>query len=173
MKLECNTVKKCLLSISQVKWYQTINDKAKRYNFPQHYSSWKVNFNPIWTNSVSGNSLKFAKTSQIVNYEIYMFIKKPLDRSEFSSLPVLYRRIYPAAGLTANRLRILMVTKNWAELHWPLAIPALFSFMEFLDKNILGILFLLRVGHCVFADSLMTKITFIEWKKQTINLRDS
>ena len=35
MKLECNTVKKCLLSISQVKWYQTINDKANRYNFPQ------------------------------------------------------------------------------------------------------------------------------------------
>ena len=35
MKLESNTVKKCLLSISQVKWYQTINDKAKRYNFPQ------------------------------------------------------------------------------------------------------------------------------------------
>ena len=35
MKLDCNTVEKCPLSISQVKWYQTINDKAKRYNFPQ------------------------------------------------------------------------------------------------------------------------------------------
>ena len=30
MKLECNTVKKCLLSISQVKGYQTINHKAIR-----------------------------------------------------------------------------------------------------------------------------------------------
>ena len=75
MKLECDAVKKCLLSISEVKWYQTINGKVKRYNFPQHYSSWKVNFNdPIWINSVSTNSLKFAKTSQIINYEIYKFI---------------------------------------------------------------------------------------------------
>ena len=53
-----------------------------RYNFPQHYSSWKVNFNPIGINSVSSNSWKFAKTSQIIKYEIYMFIyiKKLLDR---------------------------------------------------------------------------------------------
>ena len=45
--------------------------------------------------------------------------------------------------------------------------------MEFPDKNILGILFLFHVGYCVFADSQMTKITCIEWKKQTINLKDS
>ena len=77
MKLECNTVEKCLLSISQVKWYQTINDKAKRYNFPQHYPLLKLesklqsNMNKF---SQYSNSLKFAKTSQIINYEIYMFI---------------------------------------------------------------------------------------------------
>ena len=29
--------------------------------------------------------------------------------------------------------------------------------MEFPDKNTLAILFLFRFGHCVFADSLMTK----------------
>ena len=37
MKLECNTVEKCLLSISQVKCNQNFNDKAEKYNFPQHY----------------------------------------------------------------------------------------------------------------------------------------
>ena len=78
MKLECNTVEKCLLSISQVKWYQTINDKAKRYNFPQNYLSWKVNFNdPIWINSVSSKSLKFAKTqSDHKVRDIHVYIKK-------------------------------------------------------------------------------------------------
>ena len=57
-------MKKCLLSISQVKWYQTINDKARRYNFPQHYSSWRVNFNPIWINSVSLRSKRFRLVSE-------------------------------------------------------------------------------------------------------------
>ena len=42
MKLECNTVEKCLLSISQVKGCQSINDEAKRYNFPQHYALLKL-----------------------------------------------------------------------------------------------------------------------------------
>ena len=83
MTLECDTVKKSRSAIysSQAKWYQTISDKAKRYNFPHiiHYSSWKVNSNPTCINSVSSNFLKFffAKTSQIINYEIYMLIYLP------------------------------------------------------------------------------------------------
>ena len=58
MKLECNTVKKCLLSISQVKWYQTINDKAKRYNFPQKLlkleSKRQSNINKYILTNISG-----------------------------------------------------------------------------------------------------------------------
>ena len=137
-----------------------------------HYSSWKVNFNPIWINSVSSNSLKFAKMSQILNYEIYVFIyiKKLLDRvlvltcSVSKDLPGCRTNSEWTARLNGDE------ELSWTSL--TVSCP-LFSFMEFSDKNILGILFLFRVGHCVFADSLMTKITFIEWKKQTINLRDS
>ena len=138
-----------------------------------HYSSWKVDFNnPIWINSlVSSNSWKFAKTSQIINYETYMFIKKNLYIWSFRPYLLCIEGFTRLPDYYQKRIECGLKWWRRTELNFTNRVSCpLFSFMEYPVKNILGILFLFSVGHCVFADSLMTKIKFIEWKKQTINL---
>ena len=79
MKLECNTAKKCLLSILQVKWYQTINDKAKRYNFPQKLlkleSKRESNINKYILTNISG----FIRFSYGGNYLFQGSVKENSD----------------------------------------------------------------------------------------------
>ena len=41
-----------------------------------------------------------------------MFIEKSLLDRVLASIPAMYRRIYPAAELITNKLRVLMVTKS-------------------------------------------------------------